>query len=98
MTTPPMSTPRTSNACSGSGRRRREAHGDVLQAVDEVGAESLHLAGHLDVGEALQELFEEDLHLQASEVGAQTEVGAATAEGDVLVGGAAHVELVGVGE
>ena len=53
-------------------------------------------AGQLEVGEALDDLAHGGLDLGAGEAGAEAEVLAAAAEGDVVVRRAAHVEDVRV--
>src|SRR5689334_16189410 len=77
---------------------RCEADGHGLDAVDEVGVEPVGLAGQLDVGQALDELAHGRLDLGAGEAGAEAEVGAAAAEGHVVVGRAGDVEAVRVDE
>ena len=78
--------------------RRGEGDRDVLDAVDEVGAEPLDLAVESDVGEPLEESVIHDADLHAGQVGTQAEVGSAAAEGHVVVGTAGDIEGVGVFE
>ena len=68
----------------------------MLHAVDELRLQALHLAVLADVGQAVEEVLEHDPDLHAGQVGAQAEVGAAAAEGDVRVGVPADVEDVGM--
>ena len=75
----------------------REGHGEVLDAVDELGLQALHLAVLADVGHAVEQVLEHDPDLHAGQVGPEAEVGAAAAEGDVGVGVPGDVEGVGVG-
>ena len=70
----------------------------MLHPVDEVGPEALDLAVQVDVGHAVEQAVVHHADLHAGQVGAQAEVGAAAAEGHVVVGGPADVEPVGVGE
>ena len=56
------------------------------------------LAGELEVGHAARRLLEHDLDLEPGQVGAEAEVDAAAAEGDVVVRRAADVERVRVVE
>ena len=70
----------------------------MLDAVDELGLEALHVPGLADVGHAVEQVLEHDPDLHAGQVGAEAEVGAAAAEGDVGVGVAPDVEGVGVVE
>src|SRR3990172_9539276 len=77
---------------------RRKAHGHVLDAVDEVGAQARDGAGRLDVGQAAQELLEHHVDLEAGEAGAEAEVRPAAAEGEMRVRVARGVEAFGVRE
>ena len=69
---------------------RGEADGHRLDAVDEVGVEAVGLAGQLEVGQALDDLAHGGLDLGPGQAGAEAEVHAAAAEGDVVVGRAAR--------
>src|SRR5688572_7973103 len=62
---------------------RGEADGHRLDAVDEVGVEAGGLAGELEVGQALDDLAHGRLDLGPGQRGAEAEVHAAPAEGDV---------------
>src|SRR4051794_15980682 len=53
---------------SGLGLGGLEGHRQVLDAVDEVGAETLDLAVELHVGRAAQELLEHHPDLEAGQV------------------------------
>ena len=66
----------------------------MRRSRDEGRVEPGGLAGGLDVGKPREDLAQDLLDLDACDVGAETEVGAASAEGDVLVGRAAGVEAV----
>src|SRR3954447_2257515 len=57
---------------------------DVLEAVDEVGAQAARLAGQLGVRVAPQQLAQHRLDLEPGQVGPEAEVHAAPAEGDVV--------------
>src|SRR4051794_14342041 len=92
--TPPWSTSTSSAiACSASvrreGDRQRRPAGDV-RAVEP------HRVRTVDavVGYAGVDLFERDLRLHPGERGTEAEVGA-VAEGEVALGPAQHVELLG---
>src|SRR6478735_9296556 len=78
-------------ALTGRASARGVLQRDVLEAVDEVGAEALHGAGELDVVEAVEHLVEHDVDLEARQVCTEAEVRAAAAERDVLVRGACDV-------
>jgi hypothetical protein len=71
------------------------SYGQVLDAVEEVGTESLDRSGHLDALVAREEFFEDNAQLEPGQAGAEAEVGSAAAEGDVRVGLAGDVEGVG---
>ena len=70
----------------------------MLDAVDEVRAEALDVAGELDVGQPVEDLLEHRPDLELGQVGSETEVRAAAAEGDVVVRRAGDVERVRVVE
>ena len=73
-------------------------NGHVLDAVDEVGPQSDHVAGELHVGHAWQQLLEHHPHLEPGQRGAQAEVRAAGAEREVAVRRARDVEAERLGE
>ena len=66
------------------------SYGQVLDAVKEVGPESLDRSGHLDMPVAREEFLEDNAQLEPGEAGAEAEVGSAAAEGDVGVGRATY--------
>src|SRR6202789_2055289 len=82
--------------CAPDGGRRCEGDRDVLGPVDEVRLQALHLTVEAHVGDALEEAVEHHHDLHAGQVRPQAEVRPASAEGDVVVGGAGDVERVGV--
>ena len=55
------------------------------------------IADDLDVGQPLEQLAEHDRELAPRQVGAETEVRSGTAESDVGIRAAEHVETLGVG-
>ena len=67
-------------------RRRGEGHRDVLDTVDEVGPQALHLAVQADVGQPVEDAVEHHPDLHAGQVGPQAEVRPAAPEGHVVVG------------
>src|SRR5690349_17364734 len=71
---------------------RRDIHVEVLDPVDEVGQQAVRLADGGDVRRPGQQLPEHDGDLAASQVGAEAEVGAGTAEARVGVRVAGQVE------
>src|SRR5262245_4290996 len=75
-----------------------DSHGQPLDAVEEVRPEAIRGAGRLEAVEVRDHLLEPDSYLQTGEVGAQAEVRAAEPEREMPVGGARHVEAIGVGE
>jgi hypothetical protein len=64
----------------------------VLNPVDELGLQSLHITVLMDIGHAVQQVLEHDPNFHAGQVGAQTEVRSATAKGNVRVGVAPDIE------
>ena len=75
-------------------------HRQVLDADDEVRRPQQRRlgAGELEGGQAADELLEHHAQLQPRQAGAETEVGAVAAEGDVRVGVARDVEAMRSGE
>src|SRR4051812_4926703 len=68
--------------------RERDRH--VLDAVDEVRPETLHVAGELEVVEAREHLHEDLVDLRAGQVRSEAEVRTPATERDVLVRRAVH--------
>src|SRR5689334_5549312 len=83
----------SSRSCAG----RREAHRDFLVPVDEVRTKTPRRPLQLELWQTPHELFEHDANLETREARAEAEV-LPRAEGEVLVGGAPHVEFVRIGE
>src|SRR5258706_12048394 len=90
----PATGPRSTTRRSGWGEGYRE----VLDPVDEAGAQGRRGARHLEVGEAGEEFPEHHRDLPAGEVGAEAEVGPGRAEADVGIRIPAHAERIGGGE
>src|SRR5262245_43081054 len=64
----------------------------MLDAADEVRAQSVGCAEALDTLHPLRQLFEKDVYLHPGELRAETEMGTAAPERDVRVRGALDVE------
>ena len=94
----PLQPARAGNGVPPMGADGLKGHRDVLGPVDEVGLQPLHLAVETNVGDAVEQAVEHHHDLHAGQVGAEAEVGAATAERYVVVGRARDVEGVGIGE
>src|SRR4249920_719545 len=75
-----------------------DAHGQRLEAVDEVRAEPDRRPGQLEADVPCQDLLEEDPDLEVREERAETEVWPAAAERHVRVLTAAYIEPIRVGE
>lgn len=71
---------------------RCELHRNVLDAADEVGSKSFHLASNSHIWGSGHQLLENQAKLEASEICAKAEMGAATPESHVIIGGAANIE------
>jgi len=81
--------------CLGrTGKGLCVADREVFYAVQPAGAEALGVAGQGDGGHVVSDRVEDEVDLQAGQVGAQAEVGAAAAEAEVRVGAAHDVELL----
>src|ERR1051326_3119485 len=76
---------------------RREPHRHRFDAVDEVRAQPAHRPRQLDVGQPGEQLLEHDVNPEPGEIRAEAEV-LADAERQMVVGRAADIETVGIGE
>jgi hypothetical protein len=91
-------------ATSGTGLRGEtqrwsaEFAWQVLDAVDEAGAQAVGLSGGADYGYAVQQLAQHHGDLPAGQVGAEAEVPSCAAEADVRVRRPGDVEAVSVRE
>src|SRR5579885_401215 len=82
---------------SGRGLGRGEGHRQMLDAGEQVRAQTLHRTSGSHVGHAPQERVEHDAQFDASQVRAETEM-LAVPECDVIVGMALNVEPIRIAE
>src|SRR5207249_4971087 len=87
----------TFHCCIATSDSPSQVHGELTEAIDEARAVALRRAGQRHLRVAAQHLLEHQADLEAGEGHAEADV-LAGAEGQVLVGHAADVEAVRVGE
>src|SRR5579885_1104107 len=87
--------PKISGMSGGSGGK---PHRQAAGPRDEIRGEPFSRTGGRDVGETDENFVQHHLYLDPRDMRTKTEMRSASAECDMIVGSAAHVEPVGVGK